>query len=78
MKSTSMAPDLVIEVLSPSNWRDDRNVKFDAYARAGVPEYWIVDPMGETVEVFVLDGDAYALLGHFTADDTVRSRVWTA
>lgn len=69
------APDLVIEVLSPSNWEDDRNVKFDVYARAGVPEYWIVDPMAETVEVFVLDGEAYALLGRFATQDGVQSRV---
>ncbi|MBI1293805.1 Uma2 family endonuclease [bacterium] len=75
-KNTQGVPDLMIEVLSPSNWEDDRKVKFDVYARAGVPEYWIVDPLAETVEVFVLQEDAYTLLGRFTQDDTVQSQVF--
>lgn len=70
------APDLVVEVLSPSNWKDDRSVKFDVYARAGVSEYWIVDPLAETVEVFVLQEDAYTLLGRFAQDDPVQSQVF--
>jgi Uma2 family endonuclease len=45
-------PDLVVEVLSPGNWRLDRNVKLEAYRDAGVPEVWLVDPLARTVEVF--------------------------
>lgn len=37
-------PALLIEVLSPSNPEQDMEVKRDAYARAGVPEYWVVRP----------------------------------
>ena len=51
------APDLVIEILSPSTLRHDRLVKLDLYQRAGVREYWIVDPKNRAVQVFLRDGD---------------------
>ena len=51
------APDLVIEVLSPSSLRHDRLVKLGLYRRAGVREYWIVDPEYGSVQVFTRDGD---------------------
>ena len=49
------APDMVLEVLSPSTQRHDQLVKLALYQRAGVREYWIVDPMNETVRVMTLD-----------------------
>ena len=51
------APDLVIEILSPSTSRKDMTVKFDLYENRGVREYWIVDPTGGTVMIFTLGGD---------------------
>lgn len=69
------APDLVVEVLSPSNWLYDRTEKFRAYQEAGVPEYWIVDYSARTIEVFVLEGSTYALLGKFGVGETVYSQV---
>jgi len=48
------APDLVFEILSPSTVQKDLKVKFDRYERAGVREYWIVDPAGKTVQKFTL------------------------
>lgn len=52
------APDLVVEILSPSSLRHDRLVKLGLYQRAGVREYWIVDPKNKAVQVFTLnDGD---------------------
>ena len=45
------APDLVIEILSPSTADRDLGYKHDLYGRHGVLEYWIVDPMAETVAV---------------------------
>lgn len=48
------APDLIIEILSPSTRKRDRERKFDLYCRAGVRGYWIVDPDGKTVETFLL------------------------
>ena len=55
------APDLVVEVLSPSTYDRDMTVKMAAYARAGVKEYWIVEPEARRVAVHLLKGDAYEL-----------------
>jgi Uma2 family endonuclease len=46
------APDFAIEVLSPSTRRRDERLKRDLYERAGITEYWLVDPEAETVKVF--------------------------
>ena len=51
------APDLIVEILSPSTRRHDRLVKLDLYQRAGVREYWIVDPENRSVLVFLPDGN---------------------
>lgn len=48
------APDVVIEILSPSTARHDRLVKLHLYQQAGVREYWIVSPEEQTVQVFLL------------------------
>jgi Uma2 family endonuclease len=55
------APDLLIEVLSPSNRGHDLLTKRALYARAGVREYWIVDPEARTLEILTLDRDALHL-----------------
>ena len=52
------APDLVVEILSPSTAGRDRSVKRDLYLRHAVAEYWIVDRDARTVEVWRLAGDA--------------------
>jgi Uma2 family endonuclease len=52
------APDVVIEVLSPSNRNHDVLTKRALYGRAGVREYWIVDPERRTIEMLTLDRDA--------------------
>jgi len=67
-------PDLVVEVLSPSNWIYDRKEKFNVYKLAGVPEYWIVDYRAKTIEVFVFEKRDYALLGKWTLGETAISR----
>lgn len=48
------APDMVVEILSPSTQRNDRLVKLGLYQRAGVREYWIVSPDEQTVQVLTL------------------------
>ena len=58
-RPTESAPDLTVEVMSPGTSRHDRTRKKAMYARFGVREYWIVDPLAETIEVFVLDGREY-------------------
>ncbi len=51
------APDLIVEILSPSSLRNDRLVKLRLYQRAGVREYWIADPENKTVQVFLLNSN---------------------
>lgn len=57
MRGCKGAPDLIIEILSPSSLRNDRLVKLRLYQRAGVREYWIADPENKTIQVFLLDSD---------------------
>lgn len=52
------APDLVVEVLSPSSAIRDRGKKKDAYEKYGVREYWIVDPVSKTIERYLRKDDA--------------------
>lgn len=53
------APDLVVEISSPSTARNDRTVKFNLYESAGVREYWIVEPQVELIEVWTLIDNQY-------------------
>ncbi|HRW06149.1 MAG TPA: Uma2 family endonuclease [Caldilineaceae bacterium] len=69
------APDLVVEVISPSSIRTDRNIKFAVYEQAGVAEYWIVEPKYGFVEVYTLSASEYALVGQFDHDDVVQSKL---
>lgn len=62
------APDLVIEILSPASTRYDRLVKFNLYQRAGVREYWIVDPSTRTVSVHTLEDGAYHAAAVYSSD----------
>ena len=57
--------DLVMEVVSPDDPRRDRETKRLEYAQAGIPEYWVVDPLQRSITVLTLDGQAYALHGEF-------------
>ena len=50
-KNVRGAPDLTIEILSPSTADRDLGYKYDLYGKHGVLEYWIVDPMAETIAV---------------------------
>ncbi len=67
------APDLVIEVLSPSNWMIDRGRKQVTYRRAGVREYWLVDYRARSVDVLVLEDSEYVQRGHYEDGDITPS-----
>ena len=58
-KMCNGAPDMVVEILSPSTSRKDRFIKFNKYLKAGVREYWIVDPADNTVSVNILEHGFY-------------------
>jgi Uma2 family endonuclease len=53
------APDLIIEILSPSNDHSGMFKKFQKYLQAGVREYWIVDPDSRMIQVNILDKGCY-------------------
>lgn len=66
-------PDLCVEVLSPSTTSTDRGRKMQMFARYGVPEYWIVDPAERRIEMYRLEGSAYALVLIASGEDGVTS-----
>ena len=67
------APDLVIEILSPSTAEKDLGDKHDLYERHGVLEYWIVDPMAETVAVHGQGDSRLELAETLGRGDTLRT-----
>jgi Uma2 family endonuclease len=66
------APDLVVEVLSPSNAALDRSRKTKVYARFGVKRVWLVDPAEKSFECLLLDGATYRIEAAFAEDDAVE------
>lgn len=67
------APDLVIEILSPSTAQRDQEVKRRLYSEHGVEEYWIVDPQARVVEVLTQQGGGLELWQRFEAGGSLRS-----
>jgi len=63
------APDLVIEILSPSTRTRDEGIKRRLYERMGVREYWLVDPLLETIHVYCRSGEALLFVVERTAED---------
>jgi Uma2 family endonuclease len=70
-------PDLVIEILSPSNQEYDRDTKLRAYEKAGVPEIWYLDPEDRTAEILNLGPDGrYVLTMNLSGNAGIISRVF--
>ena len=65
--NVSGAPDLVVEILSPSTAERDRELKRTLYARYGVREYWIVDPEDSSVEVMALEEAGFVSARRYTS-----------
>jgi len=57
------APDLVVEILSPSNTAIEMRRKLNIYREAGVPEIWIVDPEEKNIDIYLLENNRYVLSG---------------
>ena len=68
------APDLVVEIRSPSTAERDLTVKRRLYAEHGVSEYWLVDPDAMTVTVLLLGEHGYREGGSYRMDSLVESR----
>ena len=75
---TSLAPDFVCEVLSPSTATIDRVHKMPIYAAAGVGHAWIVDPRDRTLEVFRLAAPHWVLIASFEGDAKFRAEPFDA
>lgn len=64
-------PELVVEILSPSSYRRDRIEKMEIYRKAGILQYWLLDPNQRTLEVFVLKEGDYARIAAGCDEETV-------
>jgi Uma2 family endonuclease len=69
------APDLAVEIISPSSAIYDRLTKYEAYEQARVPEYWLVNLKRRSIEVFVLEGERYRSLGIFKGEQALLSQL---
>ncbi len=67
------SPDLLIEILSPTNPLHDKEIKYQLYQKYKIREYWIVDSDNKTFEVYTLDNDQYKL---FHQGDHVKSMLF--
>lgn len=70
-----LGADLVIEIVSPDRPARDTEEKPRDYAEAGIPEYWIVNPLTSTITVLVLEGQAYVEHGIFQRGDQAVSKL---
>jgi Uma2 family endonuclease len=76
-KGCKGAPDMIIEIVSPSSARSDKITKFNKYERAGVKEYWIVEPLEKLVSVFVLQANGrYGRPETYTDEDKVKVSIF--
>ena len=70
------APDLVVEVLSPSTEARDRGVKLRRYAAAGIPYYWLLAPRTRSLEAYVLTDAGYELIGTYGPGGAFRPELF--
>ena len=70
------APDLVVEVLSPSTAAIDRGGKMALYARYGVSHYWILDARHLSLESYEIREGEYELTSQFKEDEPVKVRLF--
>jgi Uma2 family endonuclease len=74
----TLAPDWLCEVLSPSTQAIDRRKKLPIYAREGVGNVWLVDPLQQTLEVLRLESQRWSLVATHEADAMVRAEPFDA
>lgn len=76
--------DIAVEIVSPGSGTDDRATKLFEYEKAGVPEYWLIDPIRKEASIYIFDNDKYVrhpeddkkrlqstILGGFVLDATI-------
>jgi len=70
-------PTLIIEVVSPATLRRDRVLKFNMYEKAGVKEYWIVEPEGKFINVFTLqENKKYGRPETYTEENKIQISIF--
>lgn len=69
------APDLVVEILSPSTARHDRDRKMKIYRRTGVREYWVADPNNRSIEIYAQQDGDFEMTDFAMGTGEVRSRL---
>jgi Uma2 family endonuclease len=74
----TLSPDWICEVLSPHNERHDRVRKMPVYARVGVGQAWLVDPIDRTVEVLRLEGSQWSAVRTYRGDEIFRAEPFAA
>ncbi len=70
-KGCNGPPDMIIEILSPSNSKRDIKEKYELYEEAGVKEYWIVLPEAKIIQVFLLENNTYKMDNMYAEDGLV-------
>ncbi|MBD3181131.1 Uma2 family endonuclease [Candidatus Poribacteria bacterium] len=68
-------PDLAVEIISKGSEETDRIEKFAEYEKAGVSEYWIVDPLDRTIEIYIIDNKKYKMIGKWGLGEIIHSEV---
>ncbi|MCY0866844.1 MAG: Uma2 family endonuclease, partial [Aquificaceae bacterium] len=74
-KGIEGAPDIVVEILSPSTAYYDLTEKKEVYERSGVKEYWIVDPKRKTFEVYANSQEGFKLISKAKEKGSVKSEL---
>ena len=69
------APDLIVEVLSPGNNQKELQHKYEVYQESGVKEYWVIQPIEQTLLIYTLQNGRYASSRLMTSGDVVTSSV---
>ncbi len=68
-------PDLVVEILSPSTARYDRGEKMKLYKKHQIPEYWIIEPKTQVVEIYAFQNGDYDLVEYAMEKGLVKSKI---
>jgi Uma2 family endonuclease len=77
-KNYKGVPNLIIEIVSPSNASHDTVIKLNLYQKFGVPEYWIASPKNKTISIYNYDKElkAFAEPTIYSKDDIVKSDIF--
>lgn len=73
IRACNGAPDLIVEILSPSNTKHDVQTKYDLYEEAGVKEYWIINPSDRIIMIYKLENGKFIGIHPYAEGMTIQS-----